>query len=61
MLYTYIHLPYFTDKCALINEDNARINNESTIDKNVEIERNPAYVPIEMNQIEDKPTYVNLK
>ena len=59
MLYTYIHLSYFTDKCAFINDDTAkRINNESTIDKNVEIERNPAYVPIEMNQIEDKPTYV---
>ena len=25
-----------------------------------EMEKNPAYVPIEMNQIEDKPTYVNL-
>ena len=25
----------------------------------VEMERNPAYVPIEMNQIEEKPTYVN--
>ena len=23
------------------------------------MERNPAYVPIEMNQIEDKPTYKN--
>ena len=26
-----------------------------------EMERNPAYIPIEMSQIEDKPTYVNLK
>ena len=25
-----------------------------------EMEKNPAYIPIEMNQIEDKPTYVNL-
>ena len=24
------------------------------------MERNPAYIPIEMSQIEDKPTYVNL-
>ena len=27
----------------------------------VGMERNPAYIPIEMSQIEDKPTYVNLK
>ena len=27
---------------------------------NEEMERNPAYIPIEISQIEDKPTYVNL-
>ena len=32
---------------------------ESTNDQ--EMERNPAYVPIEMNQIEDKPTYKNFE
>ena len=28
--------------------------------KEIEMENNPAYVPVEMSQIEDKPTYVNL-
>ena len=27
---------------------------------NEEMERNPAYISIEISQIEDKPTYVNL-
>ena len=34
--------------------------NESTINKNEDMEKNPAYVPIEMNQIENKPIYINL-
>ena len=34
--------------------------NESTINKNEDMEKNPAYVPIEMNQIENKQIYINL-
>ena len=34
------------------------VTNEGAIKD--EMERNPAYIPIEMSQIEDKPTYMNL-